>query len=231
MSPANAQYGLVSPDGSKVAFEKSDGEIPTINAISTAGGDPEPVCRNCRVPTAWSPDGKSLIWEMAGNRSLVLVDLVTGQSTEILKHPKYGVSRARFSSDGRWLSFHVILGPEARRVYVVPFRGGVLHGEKEWIPITDGQGAERYADWSPDGNTLYFLSEREGFRCIRGQRLDPTTKQAAGPPFDVFHFHHARQSLGTGDPISISPTVARDKMVFSVIETTANLWMATLDRR
>jgi hypothetical protein len=28
-----------------------------------------------------------------------------------------------------------------------------------------------------------------------------------------------------------SPTVARDKMVFSMIETTGSIWMATLDRR
>jgi Tol biopolymer transport system component len=168
---------------------------------------------------------------MLGARGLVLVDLTSGQKTEILKHPKYGVSRARFSPDGRWLSFHLIPGPEARRVYVTPFKGAVLHDEKDWIPITDGQGVERYADWSPDGNTLYFLSERDGFRCIRGQRLDPVSKHPAGPPFDVYHFHHARQSLGTGDPTLISPTVARDKMVFSMIETTGNIWMATLDRR
>jgi hypothetical protein len=109
--------------------------------------------------------------------------------------------------------------------------GAVLQDEKAWIPITDGEGIERYADWSPEGNVLYFLSERDGFRCIRGQRLDSATKHPVGPPFDVYHFHHARQSLGTVDPILISPTVARDKMVFSMIETTGTIWMATLDRR
>jgi hypothetical protein len=113
---------------------------------------------------------------------------------------------------------------------VVPFKGAVLQDEKAWIPITDGEGMERYADWSPDGKVLYFLSERDGFRCIRGQRLDPATKHPVGPPFDVYHFHHARQSLGTVDPVNISPTVARDKMVFSMVETTGTIWMATLDR-
>jgi hypothetical protein len=97
-------------------------------------------------------------------------------------------------------------------------------------PVAE-EALERYADWSPDGNVLYFLSERDGFRCIRGQRLDPATKHPVGPPFDVYHFHHARQSIGTVDPISISPTVARDKMVFSMVETTGTIWMATLDRR
>ena len=92
-------------------------------------------------------------------------------------------------------------------------------------------GMERYANWSPDGNMLYFLSERDGFRCIRGQHLDPATKHPVGPLFDVYHFHHARQSSGNGDPVFISPAVAQDKMVFGMIETTGTIWMATLDRR
>jgi len=145
-----------------VAFESLDGDVPTLAAVSAAGGDPELLCRNCRVPTGWSPDAKSLIWEMAGNRGLVLTELASGKKTEILKHPKYGVSRARFSPDARWLSFHVILGPEARRIYVTPFRGAVLHDEKDWIPITDGQGAERYADWSPDAKNLAVVRAVDG---------------------------------------------------------------------
>ena len=36
---------------------------------------------------------------------------------------------------------------------------------------------------------------------------------------------------GTADPVSIFPTVGRDKMVFSMIETTGTIWMATLDKR
>ena len=233
VSPVSARYGDISPDGSRVASEVTEKEVSTIYAVSAAGGDPERLCRNCSLPNGWFPDAKSLIWEESANRALVLLNLVSGQQTEIVKNsnPKYGVSRGRFSPDGRWLSFHAIPGPEARRVYVVPFRGAVLQDEKAWIPITDGKGMERYADWSPDGNVLYFLSERDGFRCIRGQRLDPATKHPVGPPFDVYHFHHARQSIGTVNPIFISPTVARDKMVFSMVETTGTIWMATLDKR
>jgi Tol biopolymer transport system component/predicted Ser/Thr protein kinase len=231
-SPLSSQYGFISPDGSRVAYAVVENRVPSIYAVPSTGGEPERLCQDCSVPTGWSPDAKSIIYETPGNRSLVLVDLASGQKTEILKHPKIGVSRGRISPDGRWLSFHAIPGPAARRVYVVPFKGATLHDEKDWIPITDGEGMERYADWSPNGNVLYFLSERDGFRCLRGQRLDPATKHPLGAPFDVYHFHHARRSLvGAGDPIVISPTVARDKMVFSMLETTGSIWMATLDRR
>ena len=231
VSPVPNQYGCISPDGSRVAYVVTENQASSLYVIPAAGGEPERLGQRCGPPNGWSPDGQLIVYETAGNRALVLLDVASGQKTEILKHPKYGVSRGRFSADGKWLSFHAIPGPAARRVYVAPFRGAVLHDEKDWIPITDGEGMERYADWSPDGNVLYFLSERDGFRCIRGQRLNPATKHPLGPPFDVYHFHHARRSLGTVDPIGISPTVARDKIVFSMIETTGGIWMATLDRR
>jgi Tol biopolymer transport system component/tRNA A-37 threonylcarbamoyl transferase component Bud32 len=237
VSPVSFQAILgatISPDGSRVAFPVSEGQVRAIYTVSTAGGDPERLCRDCFMNSGngWSPDARSFIASSA--EALILVDRASGQKTEIFKNqtPSGSIpNRVRFSPDGKWLSFHVVLVPESRRVYVTPFKGAVLHDEKEWIPITDGLGMERYADWSPDGNVLYFLSERDGFRCIRGQRLDPATKHPVGPPFDVIHFHNARRSLGTGDPVSISPTVARDKMVFSMIETTGSIWMATLDHR
>jgi Tol biopolymer transport system component/tRNA A-37 threonylcarbamoyl transferase component Bud32 len=231
VSPGSAQYGDISPDGSRVAYQAAENQVPNIYAVPAAGGDPQRLCQNCRLPEGWSPNGKNIIVNTMPAPGLILIDPASQQKTQIFKAPTLIPNRSRFSPDGKWLSFHVILSPTARRVYVTPFKGAVLHDDKDWIPITDGLGMERYADWSPDGNVLYFLSERDGFRCIRGQRLDRATKHPVGPPFDVIHFHNARRSLGTGDPVSISPTVARDKMVFSMIETTGSIWMATLDRR
>ena len=49
--------------------------------------------------------------------------------------------------------------------------------------------------WSPDGNLLYYISEADGFRCIRARRLDPATKRPIGQPLDVYHSHSARRSL------------------------------------
>ncbi len=88
---------------------------------------------------------------------------------------------------------------------------------------------ERYADWSPDGNTIYFLSERDGFRCIRAQRLDPTSMRPVGPSLDIYHFHSRRLSLMTvTDPLSINLHIAADKAVFAIPERTGNIWMTEL---
>ena len=88
---------------------------------------------------------------------------------------------------------------------------------------------DRYACWSPDGNLLYFLSEREGFRCIWAQRLDPATTHPSGAAFPVRHFHTSRRSLMTiGDPLFVGMSVAVDKLVFSMTERTGNIWMTNL---
>ena len=88
---------------------------------------------------------------------------------------------------------------------------------------------DRYAFWSPDGKLLYFLSERDGFRCIWAQRLDPATKHPSGAAFPIRHFHTSRRSLATvGDPLYIGLSVAVDKLVFSMTERTGNIWMTEL---
>src|ERR1700690_1063632 len=75
VSPASAQYGDISPDGSRVAYHVTEKEVPTIYAVSAAGGDPGRLCRDCLTPNGWSPDAKSLIWEESADRALVLLDL------------------------------------------------------------------------------------------------------------------------------------------------------------
>jgi hypothetical protein len=83
--------------------------------------------------------------------------------------------------------------------------------------------------WSPDGNTIYFLSGRDGFRCFWGQRLNPATKDPAGEPFAVQHFHRTRRSLRyIQDSGAIGLAVARDRIVFPLAELTGNIWLTKL---
>ena len=113
---------------------------------------------------------------------------------------------------------------------MAPFRG--WPGESgpsraDWIPITDGTEMDRQSYWSPDGNLLYFLSDRDGFRCIWAQPLDAATKRPNGEAKSVHHFHGARRSLrGVGNRASaIQMSVARDQLVFALGELTGNIWM------
>jgi hypothetical protein len=83
--------------------------------------------------------------------------------------------------------------------------------------------------WSPDGSTLYFLAQRDGFRCIWGRHLNPATKEPVGEIFPVFHAHNARLSLmGLSVP---GPTIARNNAVFAQAERGGNIWIGKLNAK
>ena len=140
--------------------------------------------------------------------------------------PGWFASGGKGSSTLSIFAFRTSITPTIRRIFIAPYHGATLIPESQWLPITDGQDMDRYASWSPDGNLLYFISEREGFRCIWAQRLDPATKRPTAEPFPVQHFHTSRRSLMTiGNPIYMSLSVSVDKLVFSMVERTSNIWM------
>jgi Tol biopolymer transport system component len=225
-------YPQITADGSRVFYRKAAGPLYDLYAVSTAGGEPERVCQDCGTPSGWTRDGKNLLSETGRTKTayqtVVLVDAATGAKSVILKHPKHGISRGRLSPDDRWIAFHSIL-PAARQIFVAPFHGAAAIPEDQWVSITDGKAMDRYAEWSPDGNLLYFLSDRDGFRCIWAQRLDPKTKHPLGEAFPVQHFHTSRRSLLTiEDPIGVGLSVTADKIVFSMVEQTGNIWLKDL---
>jgi hypothetical protein len=131
--------------------------------------------------------------------------------------------RGRFSPDAQWVAFDAALDKSLnKRVFISQIRDGHGTSEANWIAVTDGLQVDAYVAWSPDGNLLYFLSERDGFRCIWAQRLTPATKQPNGAPFPVRHFHNARESLARVDRFDlVGLSAARDKVVFSMSEQTA----------
>jgi hypothetical protein len=115
-------------------------------------------------------------------------------------------------------------------VFVAGVRSdGTPAREADWIAITDDRGMDRMASWSPDGNILYWISERDGWRCIAYRRLNPATKRPLGETSYLQHLHGARRSMMyLANIINCRPSIGRDKIVFSLPERTGNIWMAEL---
>jgi Tol biopolymer transport system component len=216
----------ISADGSTVAYWDK-GKLEAF-VMPAAGGPAEKVCTECGPPTHLSDDGREVVIEGA-----LLVDRERHTQVPLAAstaHPDYVLFGGRFSPDGRWVSFHARTGSsEHRRIFVAPVHDGTSADEREWIPITDGSMADRESVWSPDGRTLYFLSDRDGFRCIWGQRLDAVSRHPIGAAFPVFHAHHARRTLTrvAGGPAAIGLSVTHDRMLFSQSELTGNVWVSS----
>jgi len=210
---------LMSPDGSSLTYGTPNG----IETVAVSGGQPETLCAKCGPPWGWNPDG-TLLLHFIDYTAIGLFNTRDRSSIEVLKSPKYGLAAARFSPDGRWLSFHASTSATTRRIYVAPFRGASAIPETDWIPITGDKALDREPRWSPDGNSLYFLSTRDGNNCIWSQRLD-SGKRSIGEPSAVLHLHAARSNLNVADTGPIGLSIAAGRLVFAMPEATGNIWM------
>jgi Tol biopolymer transport system component len=214
---------------SRVVYARTENQKTSIYLLNLSGGGrpsvPEKLCEGCR-PSDLSADGLQVLVF----NPIASVAIGSRRKTILAQHPKHNLGNASFSPDGRWIAFHAQTGSTTRQMFVAPVRtDGAPAPEAGWIPITDGRGMDRMASWSPDGNVLYWISERDGWRCIAYRRLDPATKKPLGEMSYLQHFHGARRSmmqLGTIEQCRLS--IARDKIVFSLAERTGNIWMTEL---
>ena len=217
-------------DGTKVAYNTAaDNPKWPIYIVSARGGVPEKVCDECGTVWDWSSDGKRILFAIEGREGGVwagLINLAAGKKADFLKHPQYPIVQARFSPDDRWIVVSALIGAGPTQLFVVRYTGNVIPAADEWIPVTDGSTFNDKPRWAPDGNLIYFTSDRDGFRCIWAQHLDPASKRPAGAPLPVYHSHSARRSLLNAGIIPGEISVARDKIVFTQCEITGNIWMA-----
>jgi eukaryotic-like serine/threonine-protein kinase len=155
-----------------------------------------------------------------------VTQISTRKSLARFSHPVWPMLSPRFSFDSKWLAFHVRNSEFSRRIYAVPFRSGHNPPESEWIPITDGTGLDRDPEWSPDGNLIYYLTDRDGFRCIAATRVHPLTKQPVGEMLYVKHLHSASRTMLVFSNTGLTAvSLARDKMFFVLGERTGNIWL------
>jgi len=229
VSPSEFDSPKITRDGTKLAYAVERPEW-TIHVVAIPGSE-EKVYKNGGPPRDFSADGTKLLYEAksCSPYCVGLLDLAIGKTRELIRDSKLALYPESFSPDGEWIAFQArpLHDAATRTIYVTPFHDGNVGGTETWIAVTDGKQMDREAKWSPDGGLLYFLSERDGFRCIWAQRLDRRTKHAIGEPFPVYHFHHSQQSLASlGSPGKVGLSVTRDGLVFSLAETTGNIWMA-----
>lgn len=227
LTPWDETRPIVSADGSRVAYMRKEGGMGSIYVVAAQGGAPERLCESCPADlNDWSSDKTRVLYLWEQPRRVALLNLETGQRTDILRHPSHHLYQPHFSRDGQWITFLAQSGPELRRLFIIRFRGEVAVSEDEWIAVTGGQFSDDKPRFSPDGNLLYFTSNRDGFVCLWGQRLEPATKRPQGPPFPIHHFHSTRLSMMNVFIGWLDIAVARDRVVFNLADQTGNIWIS-----
>jgi eukaryotic-like serine/threonine-protein kinase len=212
------RYPLINASGSRIAFSVYEGNGKRSVYLFTQGGASEKMCEGCLRATDWSQDEKTLLIFGGGPYQIDILNVASHQQTALLKHATWNLLYGRFSPDNRWLSFTARIQPNRAHIMIAPIDGPKPIPEHAWIKIAEGAG-EDWANWSPDGKTLYFTSARDGHFCLWGQRIEASSHGPAGEPFAVQHFHGRVSSQQGGW------SAAGERIAMALVEDTGNIWM------
>ncbi len=223
-SEGNEVRGVISRDGTQVAFTRVENRRMHLYIVDSNGGAERKLREAIGNLLDWLPDGKRLLYYTAAPLRWMVLDVASGEEAEVqLRHPKYPIHELRWSPDGKWVSFKVF--QDARRhgpLYIAAADGLKIAPEAEWIaigdPILNGRSW-----WSPDGNTLYFLSMRDGTWCVWAQRLQAKSKKPVGEPQAMLHVHGPS---GLADYNRFGYGMSGDRLYLPIAETRGNIWIA-----
>jgi Tol biopolymer transport system component len=216
----------ISSDGATVFFGIREGPLYPMYKVNARGGEPQKVCADCGSLADISPDNNHVLYHRGDPWSAYTLNLSTGNRTLTAGH-QHRTYSSRFSPDGKWIAFQTDTGrdEEPRQIWVAPFVPDHISPESEWIAISDGVQRDFAPCWSADGAILYFLSDRDGNRCIWAMRLNRQTKHPMGDAFPVVHLHR----MATHIPLEIGASVfgisaGNGHLIFGAMELSSAIY-------
>ncbi len=219
--PADDIQPVFSPDGEHIAFRSSrDGG--GLFVMGRTGEAARRVTHSGFNP-AWSPDGTHLAyatesvgifplnWE--GVSELWSVDLNSGQLERLSQSDAVQPS---WSPHGGRIAFARRIGtPVQMNIATMPADGG------EPVALTEAAATDWGPTWSPEGDFIYFSSDRGGSMNLWRVRVDEESGRALAEP----------EPVTTPSPFVAHPSLASqgELLAFTSVLTTQNVQRATLD--
>jgi eukaryotic-like serine/threonine-protein kinase len=207
----------LSPDGRWVAYQTTTGEV---EVVPSRGGPSRTLCRECGIGD-WTSDSTAIL--VTTTSALKSIDIETSVSRDLVTGTR--LSRPFLTPDLRVLAFRRS-GDDSDQLFTAVVSERPV-SESEWIPLGPAEQDTRACGWSPDSHVLYFVSSRDGTRCLYAQRLD-SAGRPVGDAFVVQHFHGIRNaSVGQQGVLSTGPADAMrgGSFLHDFSSAASNVWM------
>jgi Tol biopolymer transport system component len=184
-SLADDSQPALSPDGQRIAF-RSEREGGGIFVMGRMGDSPRRLTRTGFNPQ-WSPSGREIVF--ASESVEARPDSRTAEQGElwVVNVDNGGVRQLKtgdavqpaWSPDGRRIAYWGLRNRNQRDLWTVGVDGA------EPVAVTDDPAIDWSPTWSPDGQWLYFSSDRRGSMNLWRIRIDQDTGRPEGAPEPV----------------------------------------------
>ncbi len=215
-------FPQISKDGTLLAY--SSGEHIRIVQIDHLPPSMNALIENRSKAWDWSADNKRLLVGTRPAASIHTLNISSGRESLFLSKPGYSLFQAKFSPDNRAVVLVACAPTVGCRLFVAPLKSDGTPETDNWIEIDHPSWWDDKPRWSPDGNLIYFISDRDGQFCLWAQRLENRTKQPVGTPFALYHFHNSRLAMDNVGVSDFEIAVARNKIVMGLGDLTGNIW-------
>ena len=178
----------------------------------------------------WSPDGRYILastnrnspdrWEVCA----FPVSAAPHAETEmrvVASDPENSLWSARFSPDGRWVSYiaQKVTSADTSVVYVVPSSGGTP------VRVTAPDSWADWPRWSPDGRTIYFVAGiNSSFLNVWGIRFNPVEGKPLGEPFRVSGYDSPSHMIS----VQLARTemaLTANRLAIPILDISGSVWM------
>jgi tricorn protease len=176
-SGAHDKWPRWSPDGSRIAFISDMSGEEEVYVIAQDGSTPaEQLTRGgkaMRYAAEWSSDGKRLAFGDKDGKIFVLT-LSDKSLVEIVDSPQGQIRDYTWSPRGNYLAFSMPNSNNFSSVFIWSAADGKVHR------LTDELFNAHTPVWDPQGNYLYYLSDREFAPQISSVEFNYATNRTAG---------------------------------------------------
>ena len=176
VSPRLERGPVWNPEGTRIAFT---GIIDGVEGIywqaADGSGIPERLTEGSHFPTAFTPDGRQVLFFQPSNAApfdVGMVSLDDEQRVELLLEEPYTELNAEVSPDGNWLAYESDESGQTE-IYVRPFPD--VNAARSQVSTAGGTRPL----WSRDGRELFYWLEPGTIMAVR---VDVETDFTSGRP-------------------------------------------------